>query len=88
MKLLLRILLISIGLGLASVILLVLLVFTLDPNRLKPLLEKQAAERGIQLHEPVAGARIPAGGADVLRGVDGGPETSRRPEVRSDPHAT
>lgn len=49
MKLLLRILLILIGLGLASVIVLVLLVFTLDPNRLKPLLEKQAAERGIQL---------------------------------------
>lgn len=49
MKLLLRILLILIGLALASAIVLVLLVFTLDPNRLKPLLEKQAAERGIQL---------------------------------------
>lgn len=52
MKILLRSLLILIGLICALLLVLVVLIFTLDPNRLKPLLEKQAAERGIELHIP------------------------------------
>jgi AsmA protein len=52
MKILLRSLLILIGLVCALLLVLVALIFTLDPNRLKPLLEKQAAKRGIELHIP------------------------------------
>lgn len=52
MKFLLRSLFALIGLACVLVVALVVLVFTLDPNRLKPLLEKQAAERGIQLQMP------------------------------------
>ena len=52
MKILMRSLLILIGLVCALLLVLVVLIFTLDPNRLKPLLEKQAAERGIELHIP------------------------------------
>ena len=52
MKTLLRSLLILVGLAGALLLILVALVFTLDPNRLKPLLERQAAERGIELRMP------------------------------------
>lgn len=52
MKILLRSLLILVGLVCALLLVLVVLIFTLDPNRLKPLLEKQAAERGIELQIP------------------------------------
>lgn len=52
MKILMRSLLILLGLVCALLLVLVVLIFTLDPNRLKPLLEKQAAERGIELHIP------------------------------------
>jgi len=52
MKILLRSLLILLGLVVALLLVVVALVFTLDPNRLKPLLEKQAAERGIELRIP------------------------------------
>jgi Uncharacterized protein involved in outer membrane biogenesis len=52
MKTLVRALLVLVGLAVVLVIAVVAFVFTLDPNRLKPLLEKQAAERGIQLQMP------------------------------------
>lgn len=52
MKILMRSLLVLLGLVCALLLVLVVLIFTLDPNRLKPLLEKQAAERGIELHIP------------------------------------
>lgn len=52
MKILLRSLLVLIGLVCALLLVLVVLLFTLDLNRLKPLLEKQAAERGIELRIP------------------------------------
>lgn len=52
MKTLLRSLLILFGLVCALLLVVVVLVFTLDLNRLKPLLEKQAAERGIELQIP------------------------------------
>lgn len=52
MKILLRSLLILIGLVVALLIALVVFVFTLDPNRLKPLLEKKATEQGIDLQMP------------------------------------
>lgn len=52
MKTLLRSLLIVFGLIGALLLVLVVLIFTLDPNRLKPLLEKQAADRGIELRIP------------------------------------
>ena len=52
MKILMRSLLILVGLVCALLLVLVVLIFTLDPNRLKPLLEKQVAERGVELHIP------------------------------------
>ncbi|MBC6906350.1 AsmA family protein [Saccharophagus sp. K07] len=52
MKTLLRSLLILVGLVAVLLLAVVVLVFTLDLNRLKPLLERQAAERGIELQIP------------------------------------
>ncbi len=52
MKILIRSLLILVGLIALAAIVLIALVFTLDPNHLKPILQKQAAERGLELRIP------------------------------------
>jgi AsmA protein len=52
MKLLLRSLLFVVGVIFLLVILALALVLTLDPNHLKPLLQKEAAKHGVALHMP------------------------------------